>query len=279
MSIYSIFGQIGSGKSFYQLKLALELANYKEKQLVFNFPIDRKGLAAYADHKKMEWIKRLLKYGGISEVHAPKNLQELMLPQAVVCLDEAGVLLNSRSWKDTPKEFLADLCQSRKFGTDLIWAAQFSEQVDSQLRHLTQFWIFANGLTYYCKKSRLPKLYYKRYYFMDAMQHHRWLNKGAGHFKTRLAFTYRYHGGFLGKTDRLLFDCFDTTIRLDHLKGDSVKHIEDFSRTRSLSLPPYEPTKTDTRLITVNHMLNLSSRHFQQLVNLQCDRLKAGNTD
>lgn len=225
MSIYAIAGEIGSGKSLFQLKFALQMANEKEKQLVFNFPIDRKALGIYAEHMGYKWILRLLDYGGISEFHAPKNLEVLMKPNAIVCIDEAGVLLNSRSWKDTPKGFLANLCQSRKRATDVVWAAQFSEQVDSQMRMLTQYWIQAMGLTYYHKPSKLPRLYYKRYYFMSAAQYNRYCVKPVGHLKARLFFSYRYEGGFLGVADALLFDCFDTSLELD--KNNGVFHADE----------------------------------------------------
>ena len=227
MSIYSISGQIGSGKSFYQLKMTLEMAEMKEKQIVANFPLNREALKIYCKEMGFKWCLDLLAYGGITENHAPKNLHELLLPQSVVMLDEAGILINSRNWKDTPRGFLADLCQSRKRGTDLIWAAQFPEQVDSQMRMLTQYWIHAKGLTYYCKKSRLPRMYYKRYYYMDAYMNQKYLAKNPSHIKTRLAFAYRYHGGFLDKRDHMLFECFNSLEMID-------RNTSGYSRYESL---------------------------------------------
>ena len=259
MSIYSIAGQIGSGKSFFQLKLALEMANLKEKQLVTNFPLNREALEIYCKKVGYKWVLDLLKYGGITEIHAPKDLQTLLLVQSVVCLDEAGILLNARSWKDTPRAFLSDLCQSRKQGTDLIWAAQFPEQVDSQMRMLTQFWIHASGLTYYDKISRLPKLYYKRYYFMDANTHNKWVSKHVGHLKTRIFFSYRYHGGFLNPTDGLLFNCFDTTTRLDrsndgYAKRESLDYCKISDRPHySKSFTEYNSGIRQDFLIVSNH--------------------------
>jgi len=264
MTITAIAGAIGSGKSFYQLKIALEMAQLKKKQLVFNFPIDRAALRIYANTIKLDWIIYLLDFGGITEIHAPKNLQVLMLPQAVVCLDEAGILLNARAWRSTPQAFLSDLCQSRKSGTDLIWAAQFVEQVDSQMRMLTQFWIEASGLTYYDKVSRLPRLYYKRYYYMEAGKHQKWLSNQPSHLKTRLAYTYRYHGGFLSPIDRMLFDCFDTTTRLDKSAGGYAKY-ESLEYCRLDDRPVYSNFTQSTfearrRLLESNYFP--LSRHY-----------------
>lgn len=217
MSIYAVSGEIGSGKSLFQLFYALEMAERKEKQLVFNFPVNREAIREYALMMGYKWIVNLVDFGGISEFHAPKNLSTLMKPNAVVCVDEAGVLLNSRSWKDTPKAFLADLCQSRKRDIDFIWSAQFAEQVDSQMRMLTQYWVVASGLTYYHKPSRLPRLYYKRYYFMSASQHNRYCVKPVSHLKARFFFSYKYVGGFLSPADKMLFECFDSTEMLDRV--------------------------------------------------------------
>ena len=72
---------------------------------------------------QLPWVKYLCENGGIVQIPAPKNLQALLIPESVVLLDEAGILLNSRDFANTPKELLADLAQSRKTGTDLIWCA------------------------------------------------------------------------------------------------------------------------------------------------------------
>lgn len=243
MSIYAVTGEIGSGKSLFQLFFALELAEKKEKQLVFNFPVNRFALKLYAQAMGYKWILNLIEHGGISEFHAPKNLRVLMKSNSVVCLDEAGVLLNSRSWKDTPKDFLADLCQSRKRDTDLVWSAQFSEQVDSQMRMLTQYWIVASGLTYYHKPSRLPRLYYKRYYFMTASQHNRYCVKPVSHLRARFMFSYRYVGGFLSATDTMLFDCFDSSLMLDRIdyKERSYHREESLDYCRLIDRPKTLP--------------------------------------
>lgn len=236
MAIISISGQIGSGKSFYQLAFALEQANQKEKQIVCNFRLNREALKIYCEYKNYKWCSRMLEYGGISEIPAPKNIQELLIPRSIICLDEAGILLNSRNWKETPRDFLSQLCQSRKTGMDLIWVAQFPEQVDSQMRMLTQYWIEASGLTYYDKKTGIPRLYYKRYYFMDALMHHRAQSGYPNHFKKRFAYSYRYIGGILGKADYLLFDCFDSKELIDRNESN-YRRIETAEYSRICDRP------------------------------------------
>jgi hypothetical protein len=225
--IHGIAGSIGSGKSHLQLKIALEMCEQKEKQLVTNFPLNREGLKEYSIFKNYKWILKLLKNGGISEIHAPKKLEDLFFPESVVCLDEAGIFLNSREFQKTSKKLLADLCQSRKFGTDLVWCSQFLEQVDNQFRMLTQFWTHANSLTVYDKEFRRPRLFWKRYYWMDSDNYYQWnSNKSArtSHIKTRFAYSFRYEGGLLTKADKLLFDCFDSFTRLDRIDQQSNIH-------------------------------------------------------
>ncbi len=222
--IHGIAGSIGSGKSHLQLKIALEMMNLKEKQLVTNFPLDREGLKEYAKFKKYNWLLKCLRYGGVTEMHAPKKLEELFLPESIVCLDEAGIFLNSREFQKTSKTLLADLCQSRKFGTDLIWCSQFLEQVDNQFRMLTQYWTHAQSMTIYDKKSRRPKLWWKRYYWMDSASYYNWNSSSKtkmNHLRTRFVFSYRYEGGFLNKADKMLFNCFDSFTRLDHVNSNA----------------------------------------------------------
>lgn len=247
MSIFGISGAIGTGKSFLQLLLALDYANEREKQLVFNFNINIKELEILCkmpkwidkfpwsilspligDHIKPSgtqprypWILHMIKNGGISCIPNPKNLQALMIPNSVVCLDEAGILLNSRDFMNTPKALLADLCQSRKDGVDLFWAAQFDEQVDKQFRLLTQFWIHADGLAVYDKKMKRPKLVYQKYYWFRAADYFEWLHSKdrSNHFKTRFNYASKYIGRFLTLSDKQLFKIFDSFARLD-LDGD-----------------------------------------------------------
>ena len=252
--IIGIAGAIGSGKSFTQLKQALQYAEDRQKQLVFNFDIDIKELYKYASLPKqyeslhgyfffelrkliagllqnlgikvkvpaararMPWIRRLCESGGIIQIPAPNYLEALLIPESVVCLDEAGILLNSREFAKTSKQLLADLAQSRKDGCDLFWAAQFDEQVDRQLRLLTQYWVHCDSISSYDKKLRRPRLAWKRIYWFRAADYMNWLQntKDRGsHLKARFAYSFKYEGGFLSPSDRQLFNVFNSFARLD----------------------------------------------------------------
>ena len=166
----------------------------------------------------LPWVKRLCETGGIIQIPAPEKLEALLIPESVVLLDEAGILLNSREFANTSKQLLADLAQSRKDGCDLLWCAQFDEQVDRQLRMLTQFWIHCESLSVFDKKMRRPKLVYKNIYWFRSSDYQEWKNnpRDRGNiFKTRFAYATQTESGFLTKSDKQLFNIYDSFKRLD----------------------------------------------------------------
>lgn len=252
--IIGLAGSIGSGKSFTQLKQALQYAEERQKQLVFNFEVNTKELYKYASMPKqydtswgyvkfelsrlfavvgqqlglnvkmprvkprLPWVRMLCERGGIIQIPAPQKLEALLIPESVVCLDEAGILLNSRDFANTSKQLLADLAQSRKDGCDLFWAAQFDEQVDRQLRLLTQYWIHCDSLAVYDKKLRRPKLFWKKVYWFRASDYNHWqqnVRDRGSHFKARFAYGFKYEGGLLTAADKQIFNIFNSFARLD----------------------------------------------------------------
>lgn len=262
--IIGLAGAIGTGKSFTQLKQALQYAEDRQKQLVLNFEIDIKELYKYASMPKhadsiigsflfecnrlfvailrgfglkismpsaparLPWIKHICRTGGIAQIPAPRYLEALMIPESVVCLDEAGILLNSREFAKTSKELLADLAQSRKDGCDLFWAAQFEEQVDKQLRLLTQYWIHCDSMSIYDKKLRRPRLFWKRIYWFRAADYFYWLQNPrdrGSHFKARFAYSFKYEGGLLSPADKQLFNVFNSFSRLDKASSSVAKIV------------------------------------------------------
>lgn len=239
MTIIGISGAIGSGKSFTQMKVALEYCERKQKQLVTNFQVSPQALYNYCVLKKYEFCKKMVLSGKLTWIVNPRkrvktkygteirpSIEALMIPESVVCLDEAGIFLNAREFARTSTELLADLCQSRKQGTDLVWAAQFDEQVDKQFRMLTQYWIHCDSVSMYSKKLRRPALFWKKIYWFKAYDYNYWqsnVKDRSSHFKTRFAYAFKYEGGLLNKSDRVIFNVFDSFSRLDH--QSSTDHI------------------------------------------------------
>lgn len=263
MTIIGLSGDIGSGKSFTQLKWGLETCNRKRKQLVVNFRLNRDALREYCLKRKLNHVAWMIKHGGVSEVVNPNNLQALMIPESVVLLDEAGIFLNSRDFAKTPKSLLAELAQSRKVGIDMIWAAQFMDQVDRQWRLLTQYWIHCDSVSVYDKKTKRPSMKWKRIYFMKCADYNEWLQDRRArrsHWKTRIGYAFDYHGGVITKTDKMLFDCFDSFSRLD-----TNKSMDRIHTTHSC---PYQPQyhvpkskRPELRLLPIpQHLLTPTDR-------------------
>lgn len=206
------------GYFFYELK-KLKYALHFNISHVFKF-IKRPKRPKLTPH--LPWVKWLCENGGIMQIPAPEYLEALLIPESVVLLDEAGILLNSREFAKTSKQLLADLAQSRKDGCDLIWCAQFDEQVDRQLRMLTQFWIHCESLSVFDKKMRRPKLLYKVIYWFRCSDYQEWKNnpRDRGNpFKTRFAYATQTESGVLSKADKQIFSIYDSFKRLDKKYG------------------------------------------------------------
>lgn len=297
--IIGLAGAIGSGKSFTQLKQALQYAEERHKQIVFNFEINLKELYRYANMPKeydsylstfiyelgnlityilyilkfkiqypvkkksrLPWIAYLCTHGGIIQMPNPEELEALLIPESVVCLDEAGILLNSREFAKTSKQLLADLAQSRKDGCDLFWAAQFEEQVDKQLRLLTQYWIHCDSLAVYDKELRRPKLFWKRVYWFRAADYFRYLHNPmdyGSHFKARFAYAFMYEGGLLSPSDKQLFNVFNSFSRLD------IKYLKISPPIKTLHRCDFPKDYYLDKLNIYAPQLDPMSRHYQLL--------------
>lgn len=231
---HTFFGniQLWWGDQMWELsKLGKILSHY-----IFNKPLEYRYSRSWKP--RYPYLLSLLQKGmGVIEIVNPERLETLMIPESVICLDEAGVFLNARDFSKTSKKLLADLAQSRKDGCDLVWAAQFDGQVDRQFRQLTQFWWHCRGFTLYNKKMRRPELVWKeRHYFM-ADDYDMWVNNPkvrADWIKTRFAYASQTVSGFLSRADKQLFNCFDSFSRLD-LQGHSAK--VQISTTQQCLLP------------------------------------------
>ncbi len=237
MTITAIFGAIGSGKSWLQLQYALRQCQRKKRRLVSNFFLDLDALYDYCCFMGYEWfVKNNIDNNGVIYINSNQSLASLLsIPRSIVCLDEAGVFLNSRQFQSTPKELLNDLCQSRKDGVDLIYAAQFTKQVDAQIRMLTQFIYHCRGATIYNAKEDRPELVVKNFHLFDAETYDQWITSRHKNnpIKTRFAFAQESQTGPLSITDSELFRCFKSLARLDRQRPEKLK----------FSSGKYQPTK------------------------------------
>jgi hypothetical protein len=179
---------------------------------------------------RLPWIKHLIENNmGIIQIPNPSNFQALMIPRSVILLDEAGIFFNAREFSKTPKELLADLNQSRKFGCDLIWCAQFDKQIDVQMRMVTQYIWHCCGVTIpWDKKLKGPRLIFKTMHIFDTENYEMWVNNPRARsswIKTRFAYATRTDEGPITLADQQLFKCFDSFERLDVANNRSAFKI------------------------------------------------------
>jgi hypothetical protein len=237
MTITGLSGDIGSGKSWKMLQFALEQTNSKQKYLVTNFGLNKKALKLYCAARKQWWNVWMIDHDLYSIVSclppegSKQNVSIVPLfqnrTQSVCVLDEAGIFLNARQFKNCPAQLLMDLAQSRKDGNDLIWASQFDTQVDVQFRNLTQFWIHCDSTTGWDKKERRPSLVWKTYFHFKGAEYERWQRSTKARtsfFRTMFAYAFDTQFGPLSKTDKMLFDCFNSFTRLEK-QGANAKEL------------------------------------------------------
>ena len=227
MTITAILGEIGSGKSLKLLEYAAELSNNKHKRLVLNFAIDLKAFRKWASMKNYGWLCYLIDSNQVIVLQL-SNYQELCkifsYPSTVVCVDEAQIFFNSRNFKATPLNVLADLCLSRHDGVDVVWCAQVDTHVDVQFRQLTQFFIYSRGITKYDQELRNEKLIAKFYFFYTGTTYELWTGdlkarrkNISGTLKTWLQYANKVEFSPLRKVDYQLFKCYSSFNRLDKI--------------------------------------------------------------
>jgi len=97
-------------------------------------------------------------YGSMRSTEKFTGFQDFLdLHDCTFFLDEANIILDSRSFMNTPKEVLHKLAQSRKYGLDLIYTTQGFKHSESRLRQLTN----------YVWDSHNLKLFRKNYFRYD----------------------------------------------------------------------------------------------------------------
>jgi hypothetical protein len=233
MTITAILGEIGSGKSLKLLEHAAELANNKRKRLVLNFAIDMKAFRKWASMKNYGWLCYLIDSNQVVMLQL-SNYQELCeifsRPSTVVCVDEAQIFFNSRNFKGTPLNVLADLCLSRHDGVDVVWCAQVDTHVDIQFRQLTQYFIYSRGMTKYDKELRNEKLIAKFYFYYTGSTYELWCSdlkarrrNISGTLKTWLQYASKVEFSPLRKVDYQLFKCYSSFNRLDKITRETTE--------------------------------------------------------
>lgn len=136
--IYVYTGTLGSGKSYHALREGLQLVNtlIRRRVVVANFPIN-----ARTRREKENWIyeeelcvRRLIEISFENRIYGKEG-------EALLIIDEAPLLFNSRSWNmDADRqEWLKFFSLSRRFGYDIILISQDLRMIDRQIRAMAEY--------------------------------------------------------------------------------------------------------------------------------------------
>lgn len=125
-------GTPGSGKS---LHAAYDLIDALQdgKDVIGNFPIDKSYFRHKTNGRFFYWQN-----GNMSPDRLKLFSATRMIPfkehQALLIIDECGILFNSRAWKDSDRmSWLTFFSQHRKLGYDVLLIAQMDKQLDKQI--------------------------------------------------------------------------------------------------------------------------------------------------
>lgn len=248
MAFYSVCGLPGSGKSLYQLHRACELANRKRTILVSNLALDLEHLHKYCGLRKFGWLAHQIEMDRIFCLPGIDNVEELFgFKRATIILDEAGVFFNSRAYAKMPPSILASMAQLRHDANDLIWAAQYFDQVDRAFRMLSCEVTHAAGQSSYSKILKNEQLRWRKWLTFDPASYEKWLNDKkarspglGGYFRTKVI-AKRIDEGMLRACDRQAFKAFSSFDRVEDGFAKSnpyTLHLKPFHQVSQLDVEP-----------------------------------------
>lgn len=182
--VFGFFGEFGTGKSLAMTEQALRMANAYQLRIVANFRLNPKACRRYCRLSGLKWAAKNLVI-----LYKP-DIQDLINSNnAVLCLDEAGIHMFSRSFKDKKnQQYLQRLFKCRHYGSYLFFTCQDANQVDIQFRQRTQTWIYCSGFQRFSVKFRRSKLYSRSQFAISHNVFEQWLENGG---KNRFIYSLR----------------------------------------------------------------------------------------
>lgn len=141
--VYGTFGSFGAGKTLHLVEQGIEFACYHRRPIAANFYLNEKYLRLYGKKFNYPWLT-------ICRIKHSLTFEQLLAQEnSILLLDEAGVEIFSRSWKDRKKQELDSLFRIRHYRNKLIYAAQDWSQVDIQFRRMTHICLWIRGFQVY----------------------------------------------------------------------------------------------------------------------------------
>lgn len=258
--ITGVVGLPGSGKTFIALTAGFEMAEELHLDVIANFSLNARALYYYFLGQGYTWLLSRLLHGGI-KVRSCAEGSELRLSQfmretnVLYLIDEAGVYLNSRNFKNIPLDFLSDLAQIRHDSRRLFWIAQYRSQVDRTLRELTASYVVAECPTKYSHKLKNTELVGKYYRIFTAKNYDIYDKKIASGSLTGLKATLnsmrlsdKVIMGQLTDYDRLLFKAYGSFLRVEDKPTLQFSLVERWAKSTV-----FVNEKTQERLVKMTY--------------------------
>jgi adenosyl cobinamide kinase/adenosyl cobinamide phosphate guanylyltransferase len=153
MAISLVTGPLGTGKSFYAIRKAVDSLE-SGKVVITNFPMSPDWTDRVVDRHPVRWVipgrRRKLKAKWRASTMVVPDIATLVRirlkgvgeGRGVVILDEVHRWMNSRTWKDEDRLKIVEwFSLSRKLGFDVYLITQDSKNVDRQVRDLFEYHI------------------------------------------------------------------------------------------------------------------------------------------
>lgn len=191
MAIYLYYGKIGDGKTYHVLQNEVVPAARKGRKIYTNLDgLNVRRLSQYVDREVdvVQWEK-------VEDIRAAFNLDQddregtsLKVDRgALMIVDEAQMIFDSRQWKDTGPGVLR-LCEyHRHFGLDIVFITQSPGRLDKSLCRLANESLHVKNLRF------LGSLFGKRY--VINVRQTPWdketMATMTGHFKKEIFSLYR----------------------------------------------------------------------------------------
>lgn len=145
MTIYLYTGTPGSGKSYNVARdICRKLSKKTDNFVLANFAINTEKISFFSDADKkynFEYFNSLDLKPTYFVDFFKKNLKKGKENQALIVIDEAQLIFNSREWQSSVDRmgWIQFFSQHRKFGYNIILVTQNDRMIDRQIRSLAEY--------------------------------------------------------------------------------------------------------------------------------------------
>lgn len=237
-------GKFGTGKTLSLIENALYTADAFELNIVANFQLNPAAMYAFAIRKKLksflagsldyfQYKDKLISKISIISMPGAQLLDLLQVQRSVILFDEAGVGLFARAFSDKKRtEILVKLFQIRKRRNILFYSCQNQDQIDKQLRDMTDIYIQCSASQKFSRQHKRSNLISRFQVLFDSSKWEQY-NSSVARFKLVRPFLL---SGFKFSFSHLAFGKLIAHFR--SFKFALYTDIKNNIYIRSMFLPP-----------------------------------------